>query len=104
MTTHEFKAPTTEFGRITTGQRPWLIVPDSEDIQTGDTVDLVEVNQHGYRIRDFVERDDRGRFVNANVERPAVPLLVTHVAAGRHMDGVDDDQVVLSVGPIADAA
>lgn len=104
MSTHEIKAPTPAFDRITTGERPWLIVPDGEDIQSGDTVDLVEVNRIGYRVRDFVERDERGRFVNALVDRPAVPLLVTHVAAGRHLDGVDDDQVVLSLAPIADAA
>ncbi len=104
MTTHEFKAPTPEFDRIATGERPWLIVADGGDIQTGDTVELVEVGQSGYRVRDFVERDPRGRFVNSLVDRPAVPLVVTHVAAGRHIDGIDDDRVVLSLAPIEDAA
>jgi hypothetical protein len=104
MATYEIKTPTRTFERITSGERPWLIVTDDEDIQTGDTIDLVEVGPYGHRVRDFIERDARGRFVNAHVDRPAVPLLVTHVAAGRHTDGVDDDQAVLSVALAEDAA
>lgn len=104
MTHHEIKTQTPAFERITSGARPWVVIPEGVDVQTGDTVDLVEVDDRGHRVRDFVERDDRGRFVNSMVARPAVPLLVTHVAAGRHTDGVDDDRVVLSVALVEDAA
>lgn len=104
MTHHEIKTQTPAFERITSGARPWVVIPDGVDVQTGDTVDLVEVNDRGYRVRDFVERDDRGRFVNAMVDRPAVPLLVTHVAAGRHVEGIVDSRVVLSLAPVEGAA
>lgn len=102
MATYELETPTPEFDRIVSGQRPWAITQDAHDFQTGDTVDLVEVNDRGYRVRDFVERDSRGRFVNTMVARPAVPLLVTHV--GRSMPGILADRVVLSLAPIEDAA
>lgn len=102
MATHELKTPTAEFERIVSGQRPWAITYDVKDFQAGDTVDLVEVGDRGYRVRDFVERDARGRFVNTMVDRPAVPLLVTHV--GRALPGFATDRVVLSLAPVEDAA
>lgn len=102
MTTHEIKTPTPEFDRIVSGQRPWVITHDVKDFQAGDTVDLIEMSSGGSRVRDFVERDSRGRFVNAMVDRPAVSMLVTHV--GRALPGFAMDRVVLSLAPAEDAA
>ncbi len=103
MTTHEVRVTTPAFERIVSGERRWVIVPVI-DVQAGDTVDLVEVNASGYRRREWVERDERGRFVNQMVDVPAVPRRVTHVALGSLVDGVNDGRCVLSLAPIEDAA
>ncbi len=102
MATHELKTPTTEFERIVSGQRPWAITYDVQDIQAGDTIDMIEISGGGSRVRDWVERDARGRFVNAWVARPAIPMMVTHV--GRNIAGILSDRVVLSLAPVEDAA
>lgn len=94
---HELKIKQPWFDRVAAGEKRAEVRKHDRDFQVGDEVHLYEANEYGRRVRHYVERDERGRFVNAWVDRPPVRAFITHVLPGHMTDGLDNDYCVLSI-------
>lgn len=97
MTIHDLRVRSRWLDRVRTGQKRAEICKHDRDYQVGDVLHLIEVDDHGWLVRDWVERDARGRFVHGFVARPHVPVRITHVLDGRQTDGIRDDHCLLSI-------
>ena len=95
---HKINLHEPQWHRLSEGQRDWLLVKVGPDFQTGDRVRVYPADRWGNRLRDFVERDEKGRFANEYRERPPYSTRITHVAAGA--DGIRDGWVLLGLAPV----
>lgn len=97
MATHDLKIESRWFARVASGKKRSEIRKHDRDYQVGDVLRLFEVNEYGSRKGHFVERDERGRFVNRWVDTDPILARVTHVLPGAQADGITPDYCVLSI-------
>ena len=95
---HEINLHEPQWHRLSEGQRDGLLVEFGPDFQAGDRVRVYPADRWGSRLRDFVERDAKGRFANEYRERPPYSTRITHVAADA--PGVKGGWVLLSLAPV----
>lgn len=98
MAVHELKIKSEWFERVLSGEKSAEVRKHDRDFQVGDLLHLFEVTKYGRREQHWVERDERGRFVNQWVDNDYIEARVTHVLDGRMVDGLADDYCVLSIG------
>lgn len=97
MSVHEVKIRTHWLDRVRSGEKRAEVRKHDRDYQVGDFLALIEVTRWDYPVTDYVERDELGRFVRDNVQRPPVMARITHVLDGRQVDGLDSDYCLLSI-------
>lgn len=95
---HEINLHEPQWHRLSEGQRDWLLVKVGPDFQTGDRVRIYPADRWGSRLRDFVERDAKGRFANEYRDRPPYSTRITHVATDA--PGIKGGWVLLSLAPV----
>lgn len=100
---HELKIRAPWFDRVAAGEKRSEVRVHDRDYQVGDTLRLTSVTKYNNPTSTFVERDERGRFVNGYVEVAPVDVRVTHVLPGSQADGVDADYCVLSIELVNEA-
>ncbi|GAA1992635.1 hypothetical protein GCM10009718_32930 [Isoptericola halotolerans] len=98
---HELKIRETWFDRVAAGEKRAEVRKHDRDFQVGDALRLVRVGSYGNPTYRFVERDERGRFVNQHVEVPPIDVRVTHVLPAAQADGLTEGYCLLSVEVIA---
>lgn len=101
MSTHELKIETRWFERVAAGEKRAEIREHDRDYQVGDLLHLYEVNEWGNRRKHFVERDERGRFVQRWVGNNPIVAAVTHVLPAHMAAGIADGYCLLSIEVLA---
>ena len=97
MTTHDLKIRERWAARVRSGEKRAEIRKHDRDFQVGDTVRLIPVSEYGNVLREFVERDARGRFVNEWRTLAPIEARITHVLDGRQAAGIEDGYCLLSI-------
>lgn len=97
MSVHVLKIKPQWLDRVLAGEKRAEIRKHDRDFQVGDTLHLMRLDQWGRVQREWVERDERGRFVNKFVDVEPVVAFITHVLDGRMVDGLADDYCLLSI-------
>lgn len=94
---HELKIREVRFDRVASGEKRAEVRKHDRDFQVGDTLRLVRVGQYGGQTRHFVERNERGQFVNQYVEDAPIDVRVTHVLPAAQADGLAEGYCLLSI-------
>lgn len=95
--THVLKIQESWTSRVRSGEKRAEIRKYDRDFQAGDTLVLTPADRHGIPIREFIARDERGRFVNEY--RPVAPIRarITHVLPAAQFDGLVAGYCLLSI-------
>ena len=96
-TTHKLKIQEPWTSRVRSGEKRAEIRKHDRDFQAGDLLELQPANSAGNRIQEWVERDERGRFINEY--RPVEPIRarITHVLPASQFPGITEGYCVLSI-------
>ena len=95
--THKLKIQEPWASRVRSGQKRAEIRKHDRDFQAGDLLELVPSNEYGTPLTEYVERDDRGRFVHEWRRVEPIHARITHVLPGAQFAALADDYCVLSI-------
>ena len=95
--THKLKIQEPWTSRVRTGEKRAEVRKHDRDFQAGDLLELIPVHESGAYVREFVERDERGRFVNEYRAVARIPARITHVLPASQFPGIADGYCVLSI-------
>ena len=94
---HELKIQSRWFERVKAGEKRAEIRKHDRDFQAGDLLDLYEISEYGNRKTHFVERDSKGRYLNAWVDNPPLHCRITHVLPYKATAGLEMGFCILSI-------
>lgn len=94
---HELKVPSPAFERYAADQQRSVLVMHNRDFQAGDSISLVHTNEYGSPKRHWIERDERGRFLNEWRDDEPLTAVITHVLPATQNAAITAGYCLLSI-------